>query len=238
MAQTQLRSSSNNSATTGTAVSVASPTGTTVGDLVLVVLACNNQTTIVDNNGATVFAENLNDYQPNTANGLTLSVFSRRIIAGDPGTYNFTIGATGRWNVTAICIKNPHPSIIYDVSPVGGGNRDTTLAATVSANSITTTTDSALHIIIGCIDTATLTMSGTPAGYTIIQNSSPNQTTTTMYKVISAAGATGSLTFTASGNESMLAASLAVRAAELPTTFNNYQFISAGDGMSVSEKIR
>lgn len=238
MAQTQLRSSSNNSATSGTAASVSAPTGTAVGDLVLVVVHCNGQTTIVDNNGATVFAENLNDYQPNTTAGHTMSVFSRRIIAGDPATYNFTIGATGRWNVTAICIKNPHPSIIYDVSPAGGANRDSTVAATVNANSITTTTNSALHIIIGCIDTSTLTMSGTPAGYTVIQNSSPNQTTTTMYKVISAAGATGALTFTASGNEAMFAASLAVRAAELPTTLNNYQFVSVGDGMSASEKIR
>lgn len=208
---TTVRASSSNSATTGTAVSVTAPTGTTTGDVVIVTVHCNGQTTIVDNNGATAFTEDLNDYKPNTTAGQTLSVFSRRIVGGDPSTYNFTIGATGRWNVIAVALQNPDPSTIYDVTPTGGNNRDTTLAATVSAASITTTTANAIHFCVGCIDTNALTMSGTPAGYTVEKNVSPNQTTAVVYKVIAAAGATGAQTFTASGNEAMMAAKFAIK---------------------------
>lgn len=78
---TTFRSASTNSGASGTAVSVTEPSGVTAGDLVIVVIHCNNVTTIVDNNGG-AFTEDVNDYQETTA-GLTASLFSQRIASAD-----------------------------------------------------------------------------------------------------------------------------------------------------------
>src|SRR5215471_18650883 len=97
---TTLRSSSANTAGTGTALSVSAPTGTATGDLVQIFVHLNGVTTITDNNGSTAFTEDVNDYQ-NTPSGMTTSIFTRRVQAGDPSTYNFTAGASDRWTVVA-----------------------------------------------------------------------------------------------------------------------------------------
>jgi len=103
---TSLRASSQNGSTTGTAMSIAAPTGTVAGDLVIIIVHGNGNTTIVDNNGATPFTEDLTDYSPLTSD--TVSIFSRRIVGGDPTTYNFTLGASSRWSIIASTWQNPN----------------------------------------------------------------------------------------------------------------------------------
>ena len=92
----EIRSSSQNSGATGTDLNVSIPAGAQVGDKIIIAAVANGQTTIVDNNGSTPFTEDINDYQPNPSNGITMSIFSRVLQAGDPTTFHFTSGASGR----------------------------------------------------------------------------------------------------------------------------------------------
>ncbi len=133
-------SSSQNSAASGTAVSVTAPAGIAVGMLALVLVTCNGARTIVDNNGSTPFTEDLNDYQ-DTVGGATVSVFTRLIKAGDPGTYNFTTGGTDRWAVIAAALPSPAVGTsFWDVAPVTGNSANGAGAAVTTADSKTITT--------------------------------------------------------------------------------------------------
>lgn len=206
---TTVRSSSVNTAATGTAVSVSAPTGTAAGDLVIVTVHYNNNTTIVDNNGATPFTEDLNDYQQVTT-GQTVSVFSRRIQAGDPSTYNFTGGSSTRWTATAVTWQNPHASIIYDVAPISGNsNQSGTAVATLTSLSINTTTNGAIHCVVCCPDNPAASIVK-PTGYTEEQNNATNQAVDFSDKVIVSAGATGAQTWTWTGNAGVVTLSFAI----------------------------
>lgn len=198
MGQTTIRSSNANSATSGTAISLTAPTGTIPGDLVIVVVHANTDTTIVDNNGTTAFTEDINDRHPNPTAGHTVSIFSRRIVAGDPSTYAFTSGATGRWAVVAVTFKNPHPLTIYDVAPntgAGASNRDDSSVATSIVPSITTIDKNSIHISVGCMDDGTAAFSSGPTGYTV-QEKPVNQPIIFAWKVFPSGAATGTTTHT------------------------------------------
>lgn len=209
---TDIRSSASNSSTTGTAISVSAPSGVVANDVVIVVIHGNGQTTIVDNNGSTPFTEDVNDYQPNTTGGQTVSVFSRRIVSGDPSTYNFTLGTSGRWAITAVAIKNPHPTSIYDVAPStsNAANRDDSTAATLNAPSITTNYYSALDFVCGFSDDGAGGAMSPPAGYTT-QGNPTNQPLIVATKLISNPVATGTRTVTGTTSAPMIALSFAVR---------------------------
>lgn len=209
MADTAVRSSSSNSAATGSALSVAAPAGVAVGDLVIVVCHINGQTTLVDNNGTTPFAEDLNDFAPNTTSGMTTSVFSRRIQTGDPSTYNFTGGASDRWSVVAIALSDPDPSTIYDVA-IGTANTDAPpQAAVATIPSVTTVTDKSIHLAVGLADGAHV-MTDTPAGYTLLE-STGNQAIRAASKTITPAGATGTLTMTLDAADAVIGLSIAIK---------------------------
>lgn len=186
---TTVRSFSQNTAGSGTAITVSAPAGTVTGDVVFVIVTINGVTTLVDNNGGTPFTENLNDEQEATA-GNTMSVFSRRIVGGDPSTYAFTGGASGRWTATAVTLQNPHASTIFNVTPAVGNKNST---STPASPTITTTTNNALHFaIVGSDGTSNTVVSG-PATYTVV-TSGGQQAQSLYYKVIATAGATGDQT--------------------------------------------
>lgn len=200
---TTIRSSSQNSSTTGTAMSISAPTGTTAGDVVVITAHGNGQTTIVDNNGGTPFTEDINDYKPNTSSGHTVSLFSRRIQVGDPTTYNFTLGASGRWSLIAVAFQNPNASSIYDVSPSTGNatNLDSPPGSSgASTATITTSSDNAIHCACAFIDASVDDFTGWPSGYTVHQSVDNNQGQTFTTKVITPAGATGTQSFTHNGS--------------------------------------
>jgi len=209
----QVRSSSSNSASIGTAISVSAPAGTTTGDVVIVSVHGNGNTTIVDNNGGTSFTEDINDYSPNPTSGHTVSIFSRRIIAGDPTTYNFTLGATNRWSIVAITFQEPNASSIYDVAPntANAANRDDSTASTINAPTITTASDNAIHVVCGYSDDGAGGAMTSPATYTS-RGVPVNEPQTVSTKTITPAGATGALTVTATTNSPMIALSFAVKA--------------------------
>lgn len=190
-------------------MSVSAPAGTTTGDLVVVVVHANGTVTIVDNNGSTPFTEDLDDLQEAGA-GQTVSVFTRRIVGGDPSTYSFTIGSSGRWTCTAVTFQNPHASVIYDVAPAVGNSGTTTTAGTLDSPSITTTNANAIHVVSGNSDGDTNTITGTPAGYTVQQNGG-NQTTAIATKVITSPGSTGAQTWTDQTPDGWITLSFAIR---------------------------
>lgn len=190
---TAYRAGNANSSATGTAVSVTAPTGTTTGDAVICIVHVNTDTTIADNNGSTPFTEDINDYKPNPGNGHTQSIFSRIIQAGDPTTYNFTSGASGRWGIVAMTFSDPDPSI-YDVAPTtaNASNVDDPGSGTGVTDSITTNTANAFHIVSCGWDTSAIGTITTPSGYTLIGNANGGgEPLHASYKLIASQGATG-----------------------------------------------
>lgn len=209
---TSIRSPNSNSFTTGTNVFVGAPAGTAAGDAVVISVHCNNNTTIVDNNAATPFTTDLSAYSPNPVNGQTVAIFSRRIQAGDPGTYNFTIGTSGRWSIVAVTFQTPDPSNLYDVAPStsNAANADDSTAATINAPSITTSTNNSIQVACGYLDDGTGGIGSFPVGYTT-QASPINQPQTISTKTITPAGATGAQTYTGSMSAPRIALSFAVK---------------------------
>lgn len=181
------------SSSSASAISLTAPTGTTIGDLVKVIVQANGQTTIVDNNGATPFTEQVNDYKPNTTNGHTFSIFSRVIQSGDPTTYNFTAGLTGRCAAIAICATDTAtPEDDVAPSTTNATNRDSAGDGTAVTASINTGVNNAAHIVVAGWDTGAIGSITTPSGYTLLANANGGgEPIHASYKVITSAGATG-----------------------------------------------
>jgi len=221
------RASSSNSAASGTAVTVTAPTGTTTGDVVVISVHSNNQTTIADNNGATPFTEDINDYKPNTSGGHTVSVFSRRIQAGDPSSYAFTLGTTGRWSIVATTFQNPNATNIYDVAPStsNAANADDSAAATIAAPAITTNTTNTIHVVCGYFDDGAGGTPSAPAGYSTsgVEADEPQGV---FYKTIAAAGSTGAQTVTGTTSSPRIALSFAIKDTGVTTSIKD--IISSG----------
>lgn len=207
---TTLRGSYSNSSTTGTDANVTISASN--GDAVLVSVQFNNQTTIVDGNGATPWTEDIDDYKPNTSGGHTVSLFSRRFQSGDPTTLHFTGGLSGRWSIIVDVWQNPHASSIYDVAPstANAANADDSSAATINAPTITTLSDNAIHVVHGYFDDGAAGNPSAPAGYTTAgaENDEPQ---VAAYKVIAAAGATGAQTVTGTTSAPRIALSYAIK---------------------------
>lgn len=231
---TTLRAVAQNNSTTGTAISVGAPTGTTTGDVVIITIHANGNTTIVDNNGSTPFTEDLNDYQPNAGSGHTVSIFSRRIQASDPTTFNFTSGASGRWSISASTWQNPHATDIYDVAP----NTSNAAAASdavseISAPSINTNTNNAIHVVLAGWDTGNLGSITEPSGYTNI-NEIISQPQGSSYKVIATAGATGAQQYESTEDNPRFALSFAIKDVG---TGGGDQTISVSENITITEAI-
>ena len=201
---TSVRSSSVNGSTSGTAISVAAPTGTADGDVVVVVIGSNGTPTISDNNGATPFTQS----SSGATGSLTQTVYYRRMQSGDPTTYNFTSSVSNRWTAVAVALQNPHASVELDVAAsyqVGTGTAGT-------APSINTTADNALHFACLVSDNPDNTITATPAGYTVEQNGAAFTCRIAVtYLVILSAGATGAQSFTQTLGVDWVGSSFAIR---------------------------
>ena len=194
MANVAVRASSSNSAGTGTAMSVSMPTGTQAGDAVVIFAHGNGQSTIADNNGSTAFTEDLDDYKPNTASGHVVSVFKRRIQSGDPTTYNFTLGTSGRWSLVAVTFSDPNATDIFDTA-ISTQNIDDLGAGggTITAGSVTTTVANSIHLVAAVWDTSVTGTLSNNGSYTNASSIATNQPTAVYWKVIASAGASGSV---------------------------------------------
>jgi hypothetical protein len=205
--RTTVRQSSQNSNSSGTAISVAAPSGTSVGDLVIVIVGANGTGTFSDNNGATPFGEDSDTSY--ATNGKKIAFYSRRIVSGDPTTYNFTANNNNRWAAVAIAFQNPHPSVIYDVA-ITIENNDVGSSTSDNAPNITTTQDNSIHVAVCQLDRTT-GFDSSPTNYTELQTV-PQQRTSVCVKTITPAGATGaSNTWAWTTGENSLAVSFAVR---------------------------
>lgn len=192
-AATTVRSNSTGTAATGTAVTVAKPAGCVSGDLSIVSVAANGNTTIVDNNGGTTFTEDLNDYQETTTSQ-TVSIFSRRMTGSEPDPYAFTIGASDRWTAHADCFQNPHASVIYDGNPTGTNGANTGGTGFFSSAAVTTAYNNSIVMQVGVADNSGNSINSTPSGYTVEQNSG-NQAMAFADKVKATAGTEAAQTF-------------------------------------------
>jgi hypothetical protein len=235
-----IRGSSKADATTGTAVSVARPTGVVEGDLVVCIVHGNGQITIADNNGGTPFtkAANFSDYKPNTSNGHTVTIFYRTIQSGDPSTYDFTLSASGRWAVDCIGFIGP---CAFDVAPntANAANEDDTDDGTISSPSITTLVNNAIHVNFCAWDTSATGTITTPSGYTLLQNAnSGGNPLHTSYKLITAAGATGAVSNVNTEFAAMIAGSFSVYNTNLGATWLANQDTNVTSAKSATKRLR
>lgn len=205
-AATTVRSSSANTGASGTAVSITAPTGTTTGDLEVCIVSSNGTVTHVDNNGGTPFSENLPDFQGSGSG--TLSVWTRRIVGGDPGTYNWTLGADNRWTVECVTFQSPNVSGVFDGSISTNADGAGTLT-TGTANGMNTSQPNSFHVVVLTTDGPSNTITATPAGYTCQQNGG-DQTTAVCTKVIASPSATGAQSFSWSSISEYMSASFAI----------------------------
>lgn len=199
-----------NQATTGTAVSVARPTGTTDNHVVSVAVHGNGQITISDNNTGTEFDKDF-EYKPNTSSGHTVAIFSRIIQSGDPSTYNFTLSSSGGWGVVATTVEDVDLTNIYDNAPGIGNSFGSESASSVNAPTITTATDNALHFAIGAVDSQTATLSSTPATYAAVNAAGGGRGISVATKVITPAGATGAQAFSFSETTGVMGISYSLK---------------------------
>lgn len=212
-----VRAVSQNDSNPVNTLSVTAPTGTTTGDIVVVLAsrnAANSGDTIVDNNGGTPFTLARSDHDNTT--GAHMSIHYRRIQGGDPSSYSFTFaGDTGatRMTLIAVCIQDPDPSTVFDVTP-GAGTLSSSGAdsGTINAADITTTVANSVHIIASIRESGNY--SNTPSTYTQTNNSGYSQVGFRgWYKVIAVAGATGAQTLTGTGSFSSRVQSFAIKGA-------------------------
>lgn len=226
-----VRSSSSNSASSGTAVSVSAPAGTTAGDVVIVTIHLNDEDTSLDNNGATPFTEDLEYLGSGT--GQSLIVYSRRIQPGDPSTYNFTASGSTRWSIIAVTYQDPNPSVIYDVAP-SEDNLVEDSGTTVTAPSIVTTIDGSYHVAIGADDGSGNSVLSGPGGIYTLEESTTNQAQGYADAAISPAGSTGPQSFTFDDDDGTISLSFAVAAASVSAPTVTTAAASNVTGMSAT----
>jgi len=214
-----LRAANTATANTVTVLSVTAPTGTVAGDLVVILgtrNAPNAISDLVDDNGATPFTKDRSDLE--VSNGLTLTIFSRRIRAGDPSSYSFKFNPAGdlgntRLSLIALTFSNPDPSAIYHVAPsaatVKSGMEAPSASGIVDILSVTSTIDHCIHVMCATREGFAGSYDSTPAGYTLVVDGvTLNSVNSCWIKTITPAGATGVQSVSASGGGSSAARSL------------------------------
>lgn len=161
---------------------------------------------------STFTASSVSDYKPNTTGGHTVSIYSRTIQSGDPSTYNFTMGATGRWSIIADTYKSPNTTSFFDVAPStsNAANADNSDAATIDAPTITTLTAKAIHVVHGYFDDGAAGNPSGPSGY-YAAGADNDEPQVAVLKHITTASATGAQTVTGTSVAPRIALSYAIR---------------------------
>jgi hypothetical protein len=152
----------------------------------------------------------LDSTQDETGAGSRQTIWSRRIIGGDPSTYAFTLGSSQRWTIVAVTFQNPNVSTIYDVSPTSTISPNTD-PVTRTAPSITTNTSGAIHCSVISSDGSTRTIPGTPSGYTVEKNTSNNNPVAFTDLLISSPGSTGTTQFQLDAQDGSIQTSFAIK---------------------------
>lgn len=205
------RASSSIESSSATNLIVTKPTGTTDGDIVILVATVNGTDTLTDGNGATPFTSN---YSATIGGaGFRVAIFSRRIQSGDPTTYRINGGGATRMALVALTFQNPDAAAIFDVTPSSSTHTQEVSSDGASINSVNvaSTRFGCIHIItahreISGADGYDSNLSGYTREITTV-GSAPD--ISVYYKILGAAGNAGAQTVTASsgGNGTSVAQS-------------------------------
>lgn len=228
-----VRASTKAASASATSISVSAPTGTAANDRVVVQVGANNVVTLSDNNGATSFTKD--NEQSEAVNGATMAVFSRLIQSGDPASYSFnSSGAASRISAVAVTFMGEDTTTAYDVAPTAGtGNIASGPVSPydLTALTITTITDLAIHCAVFAGDSSSFSIDAVPAGYTEHQRvTASGQRLSFCTKVITPAGATGAQTFSMDSQAGMITQSFAVKNAAAGGTTTNTGWYSSKGG--------
>ena len=133
-------------------------------DVAVVLINVNNQPTISDNNGASPFTQQRED----NCNGTSgrCAIWFRRLSGSEGTTFDFTLGSLQRWAIIGAVYRGVAASgTIWDVVPNANLFAATT---TPVATDITTLTDGAYAWADCSVDSATVTFSAWPSGFSSI----------------------------------------------------------------------
>ena len=206
------RSNDSGTIASGTALLVNAPSGTVAGDLVLIGVSTNINTTIADNNGGTPFTEDITDFG---LSSMRCAFFSRRIQSGDPSSYAFTLGASTGARATAVTLSNPDPTTIYDDGPTGATGSNTT----PTSDARTTSSDNAVMLQWYLIDGGGHTFSSKPGGYTEIVDLNTNTSHWVGYRLKTPAGSESAQAITISPLSQWCAISVAIEQPVVSASF-------------------
>lgn len=226
-----LRSTSTNTSNSADTLSVSAPSGTTTGDVVLVIATRNSAASddlVVDNNGSTPFTRDATYFAAD--NGFSMNLFTRRIVGGDPSSYsfNFTNPGATRFTLIAIAWSGPHATDIYDATPSFSYG---TAITSIDSNSVTASIANGYHLIVTMAEGGDQAWDETtPSSYTKLHDGDAfNAATTVWYRVVGS-GSTGTKTLTASSSSEVICASMIFKntISDFPIAANSGSYIITG----------
>ena len=180
-----------------TAPSAALPAGTQAGDVLYVAVHYNNAPSITDNNAAA----------PTTAFGTFVpagytaswTLYTRAMTGAEGPNVAYTLGTSQRWSEVLWVLRGVDPARPFDIEPangnvnLGGGGNYTTIAAPGASPR----EDFAFAFAMAGMDSGFDVWSGTPSGWTVIQNvGTANNAIALVYLEVGFGGTTGDATFT------------------------------------------
>lgn len=200
--QTIARRSSNSATGSSTGPTLAAPSGTTNGDLLVLTLLIGAGT------GTTVTAvpsgARLVRLQANTANTAQVAVYVLPV-AGTPPTLTWTLSASAAWVVGAVAYQNVQLALPDNVSGAQGNASSTSVTVAAATTTVTNT----MLVYVG--GTATATTFTPPTGMTeVLDVAGTGLTLEVAELILAAAGSTGSRTGTAAAAASNAAVVLAL----------------------------
>ena len=231
-----------NASASASSLSINKPSGTVVGDLMLVIgfrdLAFSGG--IADNNGSTNFT--LQYEAVETTNGHGLSIFYRRIQSGDPGSFSFVFtGETADtyFSLAAITFADPNPTEVFDVAPSNSTRvHEGVDEGDINTVSVTSTVNNSIHIIIGSREGPSV-LNNNITNYTKLIDGGPTFTLFSVWsRVITPAGSTGVKTLTGTGSGSSMSFSFIVKNSSATTTNQSTSgSVSGGGALSAFVKL-
>lgn len=200
-----------NSATTGTAVSVAHSLTINAGNVIVFQVHANRTTTqtITDNNGAYAPTEHI---QENTADGSArYAIYSRVAGASEPATYQWTLSEDNRWSVQIRVFSGVNNTTPWDVIP-SASTRNGGVSTALTAPTMTISTAGAMGIVLGIADHNIATFSSSTNGYgTEIEPATPGQSQVSYIRIWATTGSTGTTGVTSSASTSWFAHQVALK---------------------------
>jgi hypothetical protein len=205
---TETGSNTNSSASNGDTATITH--GLTINEndvIIAIVHRDNGADSISDNNGAYAFTESFEEV---SAAASRYAIYYRVAGASEPATYSWNLGRSEPWSVVLRVFSGVDTTSVWDITPSASTRATVADGTSVTAPSMTTTTDGAMGIIVVLSDSA-LTWSNPSNGYGTEVEDSVGRSTASYIRTWDTAGPTGTASADLSNNNDMLAHQVALK---------------------------